>query len=77
MKTFTITIKGKTPNDIRRAMQAAWQSIEDKNLSDLDRNNSGSYNFYSSGEYEEDANKETPAEQLERLQRLTAPNQKA
>ena len=51
MKTFTITIKGKTESDIEDAIIVVSNQIRDGFLAGFDSNDSGSYHYESKGEY--------------------------
>ena len=50
MLKLTITIEGKTANDLSLALEAVTESVENGNTMGMDSNDSGSYGFEISGE---------------------------
>lgn len=54
MKTYTITITGKTQSDIEDALSYVQKWIEGGSWSGFDSNDSGSYDFKSEGDFEEE-----------------------
>ena len=54
MKTFEITVSGKTLTDVIYAIEEAKRVIEMENTSGFNSNDDGEYSFDSSGEYGED-----------------------
>ena len=52
MLKLTITIEGKTANDLSLALEAVTTSVENGNIMGMDSNDSGSYGFEISGDDE-------------------------
>lgn len=53
MKTFTITLEGKSQSDIESAMQEVMNSIQSGCHCGANSNDDGSFRFESDGEYDE------------------------
>lgn len=50
-KEFTITVEGRSQSDIESALEECLRAIRNGFLAGGDRNNTGSYEFDSTGEY--------------------------
>ena len=61
MKTFTITIKAKSEGDAEMALEEVARLIGQGNTSGFNSNETGSFDFDSDGEFDEDEIEEETA----------------
>lgn len=60
MKTFTIEIKGNTQSDIELAIEEIARLVSQEFLSGFNSNDTGSFTFDSTGEYEPEEEDDEP-----------------